>query len=1203
MTRRIDGSVRVDSILIVDSACDQTLCGPVWTILSRTGRFIEMTGAFAGRNVGQRFPVVMCAAKIITPDGRSFCAVAHEALYDDSDDQVESLLAVHQCLSVEDNKIDDRPTTYVDLHGNPGTQQCAFLGTFVPLCYDGLKCYFKLEPISAEEMESLPRITITPPSVGPGGYEPKYRGYTRRSPAVPGTSVEEWQERLGMIPRHVVEKTLESTTQMVTSVEVETREIVRDHLMPRLLMLKYPRVNDVVYMDHFFSSVRSVRGHTMFLLFAFKKSHFDVIYLMKRKSENVGATQDLIRTYGAPKQFFSDNAQEFRGVKLKSVLRKHVIGHTFSEADHQNENLAERRGGGLKGAVQHLLHCSGAPLNYWCYALEYVCLVRQHLARRSLGWRTPHEMQLGETPDISVFRIPFWATVWYYVPKTGFPRSKMLPGRLVGIAMDVGDSFCYKVLTCPTDNSAPCVLARTCVRRRFPRDPEPPCVSQEHVDFLNRHNESLTIWDGELEDLYETLGLRPSAVPTAETDGSTKSDEVIVAGDANELVAGPPAKRPRLMAPTISSESAMDVFDEPLPAPLDPITVPAVVPGGDSASVPTEFPSAEEPSGRSIPVVSQPEPDDDDSVSHDDVPASQTEEIAAYVEALSQDFEKEQELFDSIVGHKWKEGVLFFDIKWTTDEISSHPFSEISRDFGYETAKYILEKRVGTASGQHSNGRFSRWARQYLKHVRRAVRRLRRFAWDNSDWTSDEPNSPAFETSNRYLTTGMSVKQISARRSAARRSASKYKKKKTKPGRNKRVRTFSMRYGVRLPKPGRYAVRDAYDLDKENGNSLWAEAIEKEVSSLLSLGCFSFRKPEDGKPNGYQHVPLHMVFDVKQDGRRKARLVANGSVVDDCGMSHSSTVVKGISVRLLDVIADKFGLRTLCGDVSNAFILAPSREKVFTYAGPEFGDRAGSCMTINKALYGLKSSSRAFRAHFADFLRSMGFKCSRYDRDVWLRNRALDGDGHDPGYDYICTHVDDFKIVAKDPDRYMEQIKAVFVIKGDGPPSYYLGIDYTKSPEHHGRCYLTGCKTYITECVRRLEDPQMFGMLLPKHAPMPPECHPELDDSPLLDSKGIRQFQMLIGMAQWATTIGRLDISFAVSSLSRFCASPRAGHLELALYLFGYLKKFPDRRIVVSSDPLIISDKLVSPSKKFVPDFLEDYPDAVEELDPNLPEA
>ncbi|KAI2492903.1 Reverse transcriptase (RNA-dependent DNA polymerase) [Fragilaria crotonensis] len=190
------------------------------------------------------------------------------------------------------------------------------------------------------------------------------------------------------------------------------------------------------------------------------------------------------------------------------------------------------------------------------------------------------------------------------------------------------------------------------------------------------------------------------------------------------------------------------------------------------------------------------------------------------------------------------------------------------------------------------------------------------------------------------------------------------------------------------------------------------------------------------------------------------------------------------------------------------------------------------------------------------------------------------------GYDYICTHVDDFKIVAKDPNRWQEQISAAFLLKSIGPPTYYLGNDYNFSDDE--QAWVLSCATYIKECVRRIEE--QLGpdaTLWTQRTPLPEGCHPELDESTLLTEDGVRQYQMLIGMAQWACTIGRLDIAFAVSSLSRFSASPRQQHLELALHLFGYLKKNPNRRIVLDSRPLLIDDELRTSS--FHPDFLDDY--------------
>ena len=225
----------------------------------------------------------------------------------------------------------------------------------------------------------------------------------------------------------------------------------------------------------------------------------------------------------------------------------------------------------------------------------------------------------------------------------------------------------------------------------------------------------------------------------------------------------------------------------------------------------------------------------------------------------------------------------------------------------------------------------------------------------------------------------------------------------------------------------------------------------------------------------------------------------------------------------------------------------------------------------------------------------MGFRSVHYNRDVWMRLRE-----DRTRYDYICTHVDDFKIVARDPNHWLTQISGVFLLKSTGPPSYYLGNNYVRSTSENA--WVLGCSMYIKECICHLEEDDMIeGRLWEHKNPLPAEVHPELDESPLLNDQGLKLYQTMIGMAQWACTISRLDISFAMLSLSRFSAAPCAGHLQLAIYMFGYLKKHPNRNLVIDSGPLIVPEEFKSST--FCPDFLEDYPDAQEELDPTMLEA
>jgi hypothetical protein len=72
--------------------------------------------------------------------------------------------------------------------------------------------------------------------------------------------------------------------------------------------------------------------------------------------------------------------------------------------------------------------------------------------------------------------------------------------------------------------------------------------------------------------------------------------------------------------------------------------------------------------------------------------------------------------------------------------------------------------------------------------------------------------------------------------------------------------------------------------------------------------------------------------------------------------------------------------------------------------------------------------------------------------------------------------------------------------------------------------------------------------------PLPPEYHPKLDTSPLLNKDGISLYASYIGILQWAAKLGRVDLAHSVALLSRFCCAPREGHMDTVLCVFGYVK-------------------------------------------------
>jgi hypothetical protein len=130
----------------------------------------------------------------------------------------------------------------------------------------------------------------------------------------------------------------------------------------------------------------------------------------------------------------------------------------------------------------------------------------------------------------------------------------------------------------------------------------------------------------------------------------------------------------------------------------------------------------------------------------------------------------------------------------------------------------------------------------------------------------------------------------------------------------------------------------------------------------------------------------------------------------------------------------------------------------------------------------------------------------------------------------------------------------------------------------------------------------MFGSVEKYSSPSETGNHPEMDTSKLLDDEGHRKYQMLMGMLVWVVTIGRIDVALvATSSLSRFTACPRQGHLERLLRVSGYLKKRPNRRIVVDSREPIYDGGQDALNMDYTEELGDQYPEAHEEIATNAP--
>src|SRR5687768_3078512 len=156
-----------------------------------------------------------------------------------------------------------------------------------------------------------------------------------------------------------------------------------------------------------------------------------------------------------------------------------------------------------------------------------------------------------------------------------------------------------------------------------------------------------------------------------------------------------------------------------------------------------------------------------------------------------------------------------------------------------------------------------------------------------------------------------------------------------------KYRKFSTRakykYGYEVSRDFRHAV----EIDERNGNTKWQDATKLELASMEAYQVFKDQGFKAEPPPGYKVIRVHLIYDVKHDGRHKARLVADGHFTDIPDNSVYSSVVSLCGLRIFLFISELNGLIVWATDVGSAYLEAFTNEMVCIIAGPEFENLQG----------------------------------------------------------------------------------------------------------------------------------------------------------------------------------------------------------------------------------------------------------------------
>ena len=93
--------------------------------------------------------------------------------------------------------------------------------------------------------------------------------------------------------------------------------------------------------------------------------------------------------------------------------------------------------------------------------------------------------------------------------------------------------------------------------------------------------------------------------------------------------------------------------------------------------------------------------------------------------------------------------------------------------------------------------------------------------------------------------------------------------------------------------------KHAKKIDLANGNNKWHDCTKLEMAQLDEYNTF-IDYGRNGKPlSGYKRIKVHLIFNIKHDGRHKARCINDGHLTDIPINSVYSVVVSLCGLRIV----------------------------------------------------------------------------------------------------------------------------------------------------------------------------------------------------------------------------------------------------------------------------------------------------------------
>lgn len=152
------------------------------------------------------------------------------------------------------------------------------------------------------------------------------------------------------------------------------------------------------------------------------------------------------------------------------------------------------------------------------------------------------------------------------------------------------------------------------------------------------------------------------------------------------------------------------------------------------------------------------------------------------------------------------------------------------------------------------------------------------------------------------------------------------------------------KYGYKVPRNYNHGKRTGLS----NSNTNWHDCTNLEVTHLNEYNIF-IDSGKDKKPlDGYKLIKVYLFFDIKHDGRHKARCIVDGHLTN---IPFNNVYFGEVSLRWLGImlfLAEIVKLNAWATYIGNAYLEAKTSENVYIIDGSQFGEKEGPVLIIFK---------------------------------------------------------------------------------------------------------------------------------------------------------------------------------------------------------------------------------------------------------------